>query len=141
MYQSYQFGVLSCHAIGVLDQSLKLVVLGESDDLQHCAELGENLRRKGNDLSGLCTLRHRSCPVHLELLTYLVQNVQGDGVEEVLHDHPEDGALGRGSSDAGGFSGNGHAGHAASMQSVDGLQGGLGTLRGEDKTKSQACGS
>lgn len=32
---SHQFGVLSCHAVRILDQSLKLVVLSESDDLQH----------------------------------------------------------------------------------------------------------
>lgn len=31
--------MLSCHAISILNQSLKLVVLGESDDLQHSAEL------------------------------------------------------------------------------------------------------
>ncbi len=43
MYQSYQFGVLSRHAISILDQSLELVVLGESDDLQYSAELRENL--------------------------------------------------------------------------------------------------
>lgn len=45
--RSYQFGVLRCHAVGVLDQSLKLVVLGEGDDLQHGAELRENLQREG----------------------------------------------------------------------------------------------
>ena len=44
--QSYQFGVLSRQAIGVLDQSLELVVLGESDDLQHSAEFRENLQRR-----------------------------------------------------------------------------------------------
>lgn len=45
LYQSYQFGMLSCHAISILDQSLELVVLCESDDLQHCPKLGENLRK------------------------------------------------------------------------------------------------
>lgn len=39
LYQSYQFGVLSGHAIGILDQSLELIVLSESDDLQHGAKL------------------------------------------------------------------------------------------------------
>lgn len=43
---SYQFGVLSRHSISVLDQSLELVVLCESDDFQHGPKLGENLRGK-----------------------------------------------------------------------------------------------
>ena len=42
--QSYQFGVLCSHAISVLDQGLELVVLGEGDDLQNGAKLGEDLR-------------------------------------------------------------------------------------------------
>ncbi len=42
--------MLSCHAIGILDQSLELVVLSESDDLQHSAKLGENLGRGDNTI-------------------------------------------------------------------------------------------
>lgn len=45
LYQSYQFGMLSCHAISILDQSLELVVLCKSYDLQHRPKLGENLRK------------------------------------------------------------------------------------------------
>lgn len=38
--------MLSCHAISILDQSLELVVLCESDDLQHSPEFGENLDKE-----------------------------------------------------------------------------------------------
>lgn len=44
LHQSYQFGVLGCHAVGILNESLELVVLCEGDDLQHSPELGENLK-------------------------------------------------------------------------------------------------
>lgn len=40
---SYQFGMLSCHAVSILNQRLKLVVLCESDDLQDSPKLRENL--------------------------------------------------------------------------------------------------
>lgn len=55
--QSYQFGVLSRQAIGVLDQSLELVVLGESDDLQHSAKLRENLERRAARLGVTFSLK------------------------------------------------------------------------------------
>lgn len=44
LHQSYQFGVLGRHAVGILNESLELVVLCEGDDLQHSPELGENLK-------------------------------------------------------------------------------------------------
>lgn len=40
--------MLSRHAVGVLDQSLELVVLSEGDDLQHGTKLGEDLEIKTN---------------------------------------------------------------------------------------------
>lgn len=43
LHQSYQFGVLGCHAVSILNESLELVVLCEGDDLQHSPKLGENL--------------------------------------------------------------------------------------------------
>lgn len=58
MYQSYQFSVLSCHAIGVLDQSLELIVLGKSDDLQHCAKLRENLGRGDSIIRDVIMITH-----------------------------------------------------------------------------------
>lgn len=62
LYQHYQFGVLSCHAICILDQSLELVVLSESDDLQHSAELGENLGKEDS------TIREVIITIHLSIL-------------------------------------------------------------------------
>lgn len=43
LHKSYQFGVLGCHAVHMLNESLELVVLCEGDDLQYSPELGENL--------------------------------------------------------------------------------------------------
>lgn len=54
MLQSYQFGVLGCHAVHMLNESLELVVLCEGDDLQYSPELGENLEgREHNSEDGL----------------------------------------------------------------------------------------
>lgn len=39
LHQSYQFSMLSCHCICILDQCLELVVLSECDDFQHSAKL------------------------------------------------------------------------------------------------------
>lgn len=44
--------MLSRHSISILDQSLELVVLCESDDLQHSPELGENLEKRRSVISG-----------------------------------------------------------------------------------------
>lgn len=53
LHQSYQFGVLGCHAVHMLNESLELVVLCEGDDLQHSPELGENLEgRQHNSEEG-----------------------------------------------------------------------------------------
>lgn len=41
---THGLGVLSMHGIAELQQSLKLIVPGESDDLQHRAELAEDLQ-------------------------------------------------------------------------------------------------
>lgn len=41
---THQLGVLGAHRVGVLQQGLELVVLGECDDLQDRAELGEDLK-------------------------------------------------------------------------------------------------
>lgn len=63
---------------------------------------------------------------------YLVQHVQGDRVEEVLHDDSQNGALSDGAHQAAGVRRDGHAGDpAAAVQSVDGLQSSLGALKGE----------
>lgn len=44
MRVTHGLGVLSMHSIAELQQSLKLIVPGESDDLQHGAELTEDLQ-------------------------------------------------------------------------------------------------
>lgn len=49
LHQSYQFGVLGRHAVGILNESLELVVLCEGDDLQHSPKLGENLEGRQRD--------------------------------------------------------------------------------------------
>lgn len=46
----YQFGLLCIDGITELQKSLELIVLGESDYLHYCAELGENLSPKTNRL-------------------------------------------------------------------------------------------
>lgn len=45
---THSLGVLSVHGVTELQQSLKLVVPGEGDDLQNRAELTEDLRETGN---------------------------------------------------------------------------------------------
>lgn len=59
---------------------------------------------------------------------YLVKNVQGDGIEEILHNNSEDRALSGGPCDASCIRGYGHAPHGPSVQSVDCLQSSLSTL-------------
>lgn len=44
---THGFGVLSVHGVAELQQSLKLIVSGERDDLQHGAELTEDLKKQG----------------------------------------------------------------------------------------------
>lgn len=44
--QSYHLGMLRCHGISILDESLELVVLGKGDDLQHCTKFRENLQER-----------------------------------------------------------------------------------------------
>lgn len=41
---THSLGVLSVHGVTELQQSLKLIVPGERDDLQHRAELTEDLK-------------------------------------------------------------------------------------------------
>lgn len=43
---TYRLGMLSMHGVAELQQSLKLVVSGKCDDLQHRPELTENLQQK-----------------------------------------------------------------------------------------------
>lgn len=57
-----------------------------------------------------------------------MKNVQGDRIEEVLHNDSEDRALSGCSCDASCIRGYGHAPHAPSVQSIDCLQGCLSTL-------------
>lgn len=64
---------------------------------------------------------------------YLVQNIQGDGIEEVFHNDPEYRALGSSSSHARHICWNGHASHPTAMQSTDRLQSCLGTLRDRER--------
>lgn len=64
---------------------------------------------------------------------YLVEHIQGDGIEEVLHDDSEDGALSGYSGDASCVCGDGHGSHPTSVQSVDGLQSCLGALGDESE--------
>lgn len=64
---------------------------------------------------------------------YLVQYIQGDGVEEVFHYDSEDRALAGCSYDATCVCGNGHTSHPTSMQCIDCLQSCLGTLRRNDR--------
>ena len=42
---TYQLGLLGVDRVAELQQSLELVVLGEGDDLHHCPELAEDLKR------------------------------------------------------------------------------------------------
>jgi hypothetical protein len=42
--------MLGAHRICILQQCLKLVVLGERDDFQNCAKLGENLQVPGGQV-------------------------------------------------------------------------------------------
>lgn len=44
MLLTHSLGVLSVHGVTELQQGLKLIVSGESDDLQHRAELTEDLK-------------------------------------------------------------------------------------------------
>lgn len=56
--------MLSRHGVRVLDQSLELIVFGKRDDLQHRAELGEDLLQQGETgLEESCTERGRSVTV------------------------------------------------------------------------------
>jgi len=50
--------VLSCQAVSILDQSLELVVLSESDDLQHGAEFRENLGGGDGTVRGEVNSQH-----------------------------------------------------------------------------------
>lgn len=152
MYQSYQFSMLSCHAISVLDQSLELVVLCESDDLQHSAELGENLRRTDSIITSVMMITHLGLSIQLHRRTnksnmfclhnnksttkicfYLVEYIQGNRVEEVFHYDSKHGALRRCSSHGACICRDSHATHTTSMQCIDCLQSCLGTLG--DKVK------
>lgn len=58
-----------------------------------------------------------------------MQDIQGDGVEKVFHNHSEHRALGCGSSQAAYICGDGHASHSTAMQGIDCLQSCLGTLK------------
>lgn len=129
--QAHQFSMLSCHSICKLDQSLELVVLGESDDLQNGAELGENLGEPTSSVFVNETKLNKSNDCR-NFYTYLVEDIQGDGVEEVFHYDPQNGALGGGSSHPACVCRNGHASYPASVQGVDGLQRRLGALRDTD---------
>lgn len=83
---THQLSVLGAHRFGILQQCLELVVLGESDDFQNCAKLREDLPEKEQSTSaqGLDGRRGtRTPPPHL------MKHIQGDWVEEVLHDDPE----------------------------------------------------
>lgn len=44
MHVTYSLGMLSVHGVTELQQSLKLIVPGERDDLQHGAKLTEDLK-------------------------------------------------------------------------------------------------
>lgn len=41
---THSLGVMGVHGVAELQQSLKLIVSGERDDLQHGAELAEDLK-------------------------------------------------------------------------------------------------
>lgn len=43
---THQLSMLGAHGFSILQQCLELVVLGESDNLQNCAKLGEDLSEK-----------------------------------------------------------------------------------------------
>lgn len=89
--------MLSVHGVAKLQQSLELVVPGEGDDLQHGAELTEDLQRerlveerwrwRGGDAGGAGGRWGGGGTQHL------LQDLQGHRVEQVLHNDPEDGAL------------------------------------------------
>lgn len=138
LHQSYQFGVLGCHAVSILNESLELVVLCEGNDLQHSPKLGENLEgRQHVRTVRLPATDPKSAKsdcgktVHIfdrKHRMYLVKNIQGDRIEKVLHDDPEDRALSGCSCDTGCICGDGHASHSTSMQSIYCLQSCLGTL-------------
>lgn len=50
---THQLGVLGAHRVGVLQQCLELVILGESDDLQDRTKLGKDLpEERGQPPSG-----------------------------------------------------------------------------------------
>lgn len=44
VHVTYSLGMLSVHGVTELQQSLKLIVPGERDDLQHGAKLTEDLK-------------------------------------------------------------------------------------------------
>lgn len=48
---THSLGVLSMHGVAELQQSLKLIVPGERDDLQHGAKLTEDLKTTTAELS------------------------------------------------------------------------------------------
>lgn len=52
MCGTHGLGVLSVHSVAELQQRLKLVVPGESDDLQHGAELAEDLQTAKHSFTG-----------------------------------------------------------------------------------------
>lgn len=62
-------------------------------------------------------------------VSYLMQHIESDRVEEVLHNHPKDGTRA-----ARVCTIHPHPchGNASSLDSVDGLQGGLGSLGGRE---------
>lgn len=43
---THHFGMVCIQWVCILEQGLELVILGEGDDLQDCAKLGEDLWRK-----------------------------------------------------------------------------------------------
>lgn len=78
------------HGVTELQQSLKLIVPGESDDLQHRAELTEDLQTR-SIVDGEIKDERPSRSEERE--THLLQDLQRHRVEQVLHDDPQDGAL------------------------------------------------
>ena len=77
---THQLGVLGAHGVGILQQRLELIVLGESDDLQDGAELGKDLQEEGGRV-GLASAREPAptrrpaLPCHTP--PHLVKHVQG----------------------------------------------------------------
>lgn len=76
---THRLGVLSVHGVAELQQSLELIVPGEGDDLQHGAELTEDLKQDGPIRT------QTAAPSHVTTVTAqvsdLLQDLQGHRVE------------------------------------------------------------